>query len=77
MQENINFEKALKELEEIVHRLEKEDIPLEDALKTFEKGINISRKCAMCLDAAERRIEELTTTEKGEPGFKSFEDEAK
>lgn len=75
MQENINFEKALKELEEIVHRLEKEDLPLEDALKAFEQGINISRKCSMCLDAAEKRIEKLTRNEKGEPEIKTWENE--
>ena len=73
MKEKINFEKSLKELENIVHKLENEELPLEDALKAFEKGVHLSRECAACLDAAEKRIEELTEDEKGELHLKDWE----
>ena len=55
-----SFEKALTDLEEIVARLESGDLPLEESLKLFEKGISLSRTCRDRLASAERRIEILT-----------------
>lgn len=55
-----SFEKALTELEEIVGKLEEGDLPLEESLALFEKGIKLSRECRDRLTKAERRIEELT-----------------
>lgn len=54
-----SFEEALAQLEGIVERLESGELPLEDALAAFERGISLSRRCAGELDAAERRIEVL------------------
>jgi exodeoxyribonuclease VII small subunit len=54
-----DFEKSLTELEELVQRLETGDLPLEDALKSFERGIGLTRECQTALDAAQARVEIL------------------
>ncbi len=54
-----SFETSLAELEKIVQALETGDLPLEDSLKLFEKGIKLSRECRKRLANAERRIEIL------------------
>lgn len=53
------FETSFAELEQIVGRLEDGDLPLEDSLELFEKGIKLSRECRTRLVDAERRIEIL------------------
>lgn len=53
------FEKALERLEEIVKMMEEGDMTLDDSLKAFEEGINLSRFCAKKLDDAERKVEML------------------
>lgn len=59
MTEPIQFEKSLLELEDIVKKLEQGDLPLEDALKFYEKGIHLARKCQSDLTQAEQKIEIL------------------
>lgn len=54
-----NFEDALKELEGIVHKLEKEDLALEKSLSLYEKGIELSAFCSDVLEKAELRIEKV------------------
>ena len=54
-----SFESALERLEAIVERLEGGELPLEDALRAFEEGVTLSRRCSAELEAAERRIEQL------------------
>ena len=61
-----DFESALAELESIVKELEQGNLALEQSLRRFERGVELSRYCHTRLDAAERRIEVLT--EQGEPG---------
>ena len=51
-----DLEKSLTQLEEIVQELEEGDIPLEQALKQFEKGVKLSRDCQTALRAAEQRV---------------------
>ena len=63
--ENITFEDALAELEDIVHELEESGLTLEDALLKFETGVKLSRLCNKELDDAEMRIEQLTEGEDG------------
>lgn len=53
------FEVTLGELEQIVAKLEDGDLPLEESLDLFEKGIKLSRECRTRLASAERRIEIL------------------
>jgi len=69
----LSFEAALEKLEAIVNQLEQDDLPLEQALEAFEKGIRLSRYCAQCLDQAEKRIEELTKGPEGTPELKPWD----
>ncbi|MGA1844044.1 MAG: exodeoxyribonuclease VII small subunit [bacterium] len=62
----LNFEKALKRLEEIVHQLESGEPGLEDALRLFEEGVTLARLCNKRLEMAEKKIEMLTRDETGE-----------
>jgi len=73
MTEQLDFEKAFKELERLVKQMEEDELPLEKTLKTFEHGINLSRYCAKCLDDAEKRIQQLSRDENGEPLLKAWE----
>lgn len=63
--ENNTFEQNLKELENIVTTLEKGDMSLDDCIKNFEKGIELSNKCSKSLDEAERKINVLVSKENG------------
>ena len=55
----IDFEQALGELETVVEKLEHGDLPLEEALKQFERGIELTRGCQASLKQAEQRVEIL------------------
>jgi exodeoxyribonuclease VII small subunit len=55
----ISFEQALERLEALVERLEQGELPLEDALATFEEGVGLTRRLGDQLDTAERRVELL------------------
>ena len=54
------FEKALAELEEIVKRLERGDVPLEDSIAIYERGEALKKHCEALLAKATARIEEIT-----------------
>jgi len=54
-----DFEQALAELESLVERLERGDLPLDEALKTFERGVELTRQCQTVLQAAQQRVEIL------------------
>jgi exodeoxyribonuclease VII small subunit len=54
-----DFEEALAELESLVERLERGDLPLDDALKTFERGVELTRHCQSSLKAAQQKVEIL------------------
>ena len=69
------FEASLQELEKIVRRLEDGDLPLEESLKLFEKGVRLSRECQERLNQAERRIEILLKDEDGNPTLQTIETE--
>ena len=56
---DINFEKALEELEGIVEDLESGDLSLENSLKSFEKGIKLARQCQEQLSKAELKVQKL------------------
>jgi exodeoxyribonuclease VII small subunit len=59
-----DFEAAISELESIVKKLEEGDLPLEQSLALYERGVQLSRFCHARLEEAERRIEILN--ERGE-----------
>ncbi|HDQ04403.1 MAG TPA: exodeoxyribonuclease VII small subunit [Deltaproteobacteria bacterium] len=53
------FEDALEKLENIVRRMEEGDMPLEEAMKSFEEGIKLIRYCSSKLEETQRRVEML------------------
>jgi exodeoxyribonuclease VII small subunit len=53
------FEDALTQLEDVVAKLEDESVGLEEALKLFEKGVKLARRCRTQLQAVEGRVEQL------------------
>ncbi len=70
------FEQDLEHLERIVSALEEGGLSLEEALKQFESGIRLTRKCEKALRAAERKIEILTRSMNGESEAKPFDENA-
>ena len=56
----IDFEKALAELEQLVETMEKGDLTLEDSLKHFERGVTLTRACQKALTEAEQKVRILT-----------------
>lgn len=61
------FEKALAELETIVGRLEKGDVPLEDSIALYARGDALRAQCEVLLKKAEARIEKITLDAQGKP----------
>ena len=55
-EENLNFETAMKQLEEIANQLEKNDLDLDKAVEKFEEGMKLSKKCSEILENAEKKI---------------------
>jgi len=55
----LDFEQQLKALEDIVASMEKGDLSLEDSLKAYEKGVQLTRECQTALDNAQQRIDML------------------
>ncbi|MBU1726265.1 MAG: exodeoxyribonuclease VII small subunit [Candidatus Omnitrophica bacterium] len=72
----VKFEDALKKLEKIVEELERGDLSLDEALKKYQEGIELSRVCSQRLDNAKKKIDLLTKNKKGEFELKPL-DEAK
>ena len=62
----MDFEAAVKRLEEIAAKLEKDNVSLEEALKLYEEGVRLVRVCNERLEDAERRIRILKMTPDGE-----------
>ncbi len=57
--ENLSFEAAFAELEEVVRRLEEGNLPLDEAMALFERGTALAAHCNTRLDAAELRVQQL------------------
>ncbi|MFI4869407.1 MAG: exodeoxyribonuclease VII small subunit [Steroidobacterales bacterium] len=53
------FEAALAQLEALVTRLESGDLPLDEALRTFEQGVRLTRECQGALAAAQQKVQRL------------------
>ena len=68
----IDFEKALAELESLVARLERGDVPLDEAMRTFERGVALTRHCQACLQAAQQKVE-ILLRRSGQPEVQPFE----
>lgn len=68
-----SFEEAMLGLEEIVSKLEKGDVSLEESITNFGQGIELSRYCAAKLDEAEKKISILLQDEEGNLIEKDFD----
>lgn len=55
----LDFEQALADLEAVVERLEHGELPLEESLKQFERGVQLARSCQDLLKQAEQKVEIL------------------
>lgn len=63
---SMSFEKALAELETIVARLEKGDVPLEESISIYERGEALKTRCDALLKSAEEKVEKIRTDADGE-----------
>lgn len=70
---DIKFEDALKKLEKIVEDLEKGDLTLDEALKKYQEGIELSRACSQRLESAKKKIDVLVKNKKSEFELKPLE----
>ena len=61
--ENMNYEKAIERLEEIVTLLESGDQRLDDSIKLFEEGTSLAKRCNTLLENAQQKIITLTGKE--------------
>jgi len=68
-----DFEQSLTELDALLTKLEQGDVPLEEALKTFERGVALTRQCQTALRTAQQKVEVLLTRN-GEETIESFSD---
>jgi exodeoxyribonuclease VII small subunit len=69
--ETPDFETALRDLEELVERLEHGDLPLEESLAAFERGVLLTRACQSALKEAEQKVE-ILLKKAGEPAVEDF-----
>ncbi|TAN49612.1 MAG: exodeoxyribonuclease VII small subunit [Methylococcaceae bacterium] len=69
------FEDSLLELEQLVERLEQGDTSLEESLKAFERGVQLTRVCQTALKEAEQKIQVLLEVE-GQVQLKPFNPES-
>lgn len=61
-----NFEAAIAELESLVEEMEQGDISLEESLKKFERGIELTRTCQQALQEAEQKVQMLIEKQQGD-----------
>ncbi|MEJ2143154.1 MAG: exodeoxyribonuclease VII small subunit [Gammaproteobacteria bacterium] len=69
-----DFEKSLRELESLVERMEQGEISLEQSLKDFERGIELTRQCQTALQQAEQRVQQLIS-KNGQDELVPFEED--
>ncbi len=59
----LSFEESIKELTNIVGKIEQGQIPLQDSLEQYEKGMALIKQCRTILEKAEKRIEKISEQE--------------
>lgn len=65
MENNKNFEEMIENLEQIANDLESGKLTLDESVKKFEEGMEISKECSKILDDAEKKITILTKDSQG------------
>jgi exodeoxyribonuclease VII small subunit len=68
------FEDSLRELEQLVSQLEQGDISLEESLKSFERGVTLTRICQKALQEAEQKVQ-ILIEKNGAQTLEPFTDE--
>ena len=71
----LSFEQAIKELTSIVEKIEQGEIPLQDSLAQYEKGMALIKHCRTILQKAEQRIEKISKEQETGDGGQKTEDE--
>jgi len=71
---DLDFEAAIKELESLVERMEQGDQSLEQSLKDFERGVELTRTCQKALKQAEQKVQ-LLVEQSGQAELTPFDDE--
>lgn len=69
---HLSFEDALRELEAIVQQLEEGNLPLEEALALYERGVQLAEHCQELLDKAELRVKQLVPNAEGGYDLEDF-----
>ncbi|GAF63811.1 exodeoxyribonuclease VII small subunit [Bacillus sp. TS-2] len=59
LKEELSFEDAMSQLEEVVERLEQGDVPLDDAIAMFQKGMELSKNCHLKLEQVEKKMDKI------------------
>jgi exodeoxyribonuclease VII small subunit len=67
----LDFETAMRDLEELVERLEQGDLSLEESRAAFERGVMLTRACQTALKEAEQKVE-ILLKKAGEPAVEEF-----
>jgi len=70
----LSFEEAIKELTSIVGKIEQGEIPLQDSLEQYEKGMALIKHCRGILQEAEKRIEKISKEEESEDSDQQTEE---
>jgi exodeoxyribonuclease VII small subunit len=73
---NMTFEQAIRELTGIVEKIEQGEIPLENSLQQYERGMILIAHCRTILQKAEKRIEKISKEEKPEDASEKTEPRA-
>ena len=71
---SMSFEDALRELEQIVHKLEAGDVPLEDSIRIYERGAALKARCETKLKEAELKVEKIVLGPEGPKGVERADD---
>jgi exodeoxyribonuclease VII small subunit len=72
--DEMSFEQAMAELEQVVGKLERGDVPLEDSIKLYERGAQLKARCETKLKEAEEKVAAITLDADGNPsGIKPVE----
>jgi exodeoxyribonuclease VII small subunit len=75
VKKTVPFEESLAELEQLVERMEQGNLALEESLKLFERGVQLTRTCQKALKEAEQKVQILLETN-AEPTLQPFTDES-
>ncbi|MBS4050629.1 MAG: exodeoxyribonuclease VII small subunit [Methylomonas sp.] len=68
------FEEAMQELEQLVEQMERGELSLEESLKSFERGIKLTRTCQQALQEAEQKVQ-ILLEKNGQQSLEPFNDE--